>query len=227
MEEKKFCQYCGSPIDNEAKFCTKCGKSINGEQNASVQKKVYQQTNFVMDMLRNFGKPNSVIRIISIFSAIFLAIVQFFGMGYKLNIDAWIVSKTEKISAIKFLYRLVFKSGDMSEYGVKLNFLIVICCLAFIIGYVVLLIVDALLIKYIISDYHIDTIVDVDKGMSICGMVMFGVTIIIGMYIRSKLGEYGIEDMFSINAMCYIGFVYSLVLQIFSRLIIKSQLEDE
>ena len=35
------------------------------------------------------------------------------------------------------------------------------------------------------------------------------------------------EDMFSINAMCYIGFVYSLVLQIFSRLIIKSQLEDE
>ena len=114
MEEKKFCQYCGSPIDSEAKFCTKCGKSINSEQNASVQKKVYQQTNFVMDMLRNFGKPNSVIRIISIFSAIFLAIVQFFGMGYKLNIDAWIVSKTEKISAIKFLYRLVFKSGDMS-----------------------------------------------------------------------------------------------------------------
>lgn len=54
-----------------------------------------------------------------------------------------------------------------------------------------------------------------------------GVTIIIGMYIRSKLGEYGMEDMFSINAMCYIGFVYSLVLQIFSRLIIKSQLEDE
>ena len=215
MEEKKFCQYCGSPIDSEAKFCTKCGKSINSEQNASVQKKVYQQTNFVMDMLRNFGKPNSVIRIISIFSAIFLAIVQFFGMGYKLNIDAWIVSKTEKISAIKFLY------------GVKLNFLIVICCLAFIIGYVVLLIVDALLIKYIISDYHIDTIVDVDNGMSICGMVMFGVTIIIGMYIRSKLGEYGMEDMFSINAMCYIGFVYSLVLQIFSRLIIKSQLEDE
>lgn len=50
-----------------------------------------------MDMLRNFGKPNSVIRIISIFSAIFLAIVQFFGMGYKLNIDAWIVSKTEKL----------------------------------------------------------------------------------------------------------------------------------
>lgn len=124
-------------------------------------------------------------------------------MGYKLNIDAWIVSKTEKISAIKFLYRLVFKSGDMSEYGVKLNFLIVICCLAFIIGYVVLLIVDALLIKYIISDYHIDTIVDVDNGMSICGMVMFGVTIIIGMYIRSKLGEYRMEDMFSINAMCY------------------------
>ena len=195
MEEKKFCQYCGSPIDSEAKFCTKCGKSINSEQNASVQKKVYQQTNFVMDMLRNFGKPNSVIRIISIFSAIFLAIVQFFGMGYKLNIDAWIVSKTEKISAIKFLYRLVFKSGDMSEYGVKLNFLIVICCLAFIIGYVVLLIVDALLIKYIISDYHIDTIVDVDNGMSICGMVMFGVTIIIGMYIRSKLGEYGMEDI--------------------------------
>ena len=31
----------------------------------------------------------------------------------------------------------------------------------------------------------------------------------------------------SINAMCYIGFVYSLVLQIFSKLIIKSQLEDE
>ena len=43
MEEKKFCQYCGSPIDSEAKFCTKCGKSINSEQNASVQKKVYQQ----------------------------------------------------------------------------------------------------------------------------------------------------------------------------------------
>ncbi len=37
MEEKKFCQYCGSPIDGEAKFCTKCGKSINGEQNASVR----------------------------------------------------------------------------------------------------------------------------------------------------------------------------------------------
>ena len=48
MEEKKFCQYCGSPIDSEAKFCTKCGKSINSEQNASVQKKVYQQTNFCL-----------------------------------------------------------------------------------------------------------------------------------------------------------------------------------
>ena len=87
MEEKKYCQYCGSPIDSEAKFCTKCGKSINGEQNASVQKKVYQQTNFVMDMLRNFGNPNTVIRIISIFSAIFLAIVQFFGMGYMLELS--------------------------------------------------------------------------------------------------------------------------------------------
>ena len=139
MEEKKYCQYCGSPIDSEAKFCTKCGKSINGEQNASVQKKVYQQTNFVMDMLRNFGNPNTVIRIISIFSAIFLAIVQFFGMGYMLEAGGWFVSKTQKISAIKFLYRLVFKSGDMSDYGIELNFLIVICCLAFIIGYIVLL----------------------------------------------------------------------------------------
>jgi len=204
MEEKKYCQYCGSPIDSEAKFCTKCGKSINGEQNASVQKKVYQQTNFVMDMLRNFGNPNTVIRIISIFSAIFLAIVQFFGMGYMLEAGGWFVSKTQKISAIKFLYRLVFKSGDMSDYGIELNFLIVICCLD-----------------------HIDTIVDVDKGMSICGIVMFGVTIIIGMYIRSKLEEYGMQDMFNINVMCYIGLIYSLVLQIFSRLIIKSQLEDE
>ncbi len=42
-----------------------------------------------MDMLRNFGKPNSVIRIISIFSAIFLAIVQFFGMGYVIQADGW------------------------------------------------------------------------------------------------------------------------------------------
>ena len=122
MEEKKYCQYCGSPIDSEAKFCTKCGKSINGEQNASVQKKVYQQTNFVMDMLRNFGNPNTVIRIISIFSAIFLAIVQFFGMGYMLEAGGWFVSKTQKISAIKFLYRLVFKSGDMSDYGIELIF---------------------------------------------------------------------------------------------------------
>lgn len=227
MEEKKYCQYCGSPIDSEAKFCTKCGKSINGEQNASVQKRVYQQTNFVMDMLRNFGNPNTVIRIISIFSAIFLAIVQFFGMGYMLEAGGWFVSKTQKISAIKFLYRLVFKSGDMSDYGIELNFLIVICCLAFIIGYIVLLVVDVLLLKYIIADYHIDTIVDVDKGMSICGIVMFGVTIIIGMYIRSKLEEYGMQDMFNINVMCYIGLIYSLVLQIFSRLIIKSQLEDE
>lgn len=99
--------------------------------------------------------------------------------------------------------------------------------MAFLIGYIVLLIVDVLLLKYIISDYHIDTIVDVDKGMSICGMVMFGTTIIIGMYIKSKLEKYGIDDTFNINAMCYIGFVYSLVLQIFSRLIIKSQLENE
>ena len=227
MEEKKFCRYCGTPIDGESRFCTKCGKSINGEQNVTSQRKVYQQTNFVMDMLRNFGNPNSVIRITSIVSAIFLAIVQFFGMGYVIQADGWFISKTEKISAIKFLYKIVFKSGDMSDYGIKLNFLIIICALAFFIGYIVLLIVDILLIKYIISDYHIDTIVDVDKGMSICGMVMFGVTIIIGMYIRSKLEEYGIDSMFSINAMCYIGFVYALVLQIFSRLIIKSQLEDE
>lgn len=77
MEEKKFCQYCGTPIDGESRFCTKCGKSINGEQNVTSQRKVYQQTNFVMDMLRNFGNPNSVIRITSIVSAIFLAIVQF------------------------------------------------------------------------------------------------------------------------------------------------------
>ena len=48
MEEKKYCQYCGSPIDSEAKFCTKCGKSINGEQNASVQKKVYQDRKSVV-----------------------------------------------------------------------------------------------------------------------------------------------------------------------------------
>ena len=120
---------------------------------------------------------------------------------------------------VPFLYKPV---SEKKPYGCSQ-----IESLLVLIKYVVLLIVDALLIKYIISDYHIDTIVDVDNGMSICGMVMFGVTIIIGMYIRSKLGEYGMEDMFSINAMCYIGFVYSLVLQIFSRLIIKSQLEDE
>lgn len=39
--------------------------------------------------------------------------------------------------------------------------------------------------------------------------------------------KYGMQDMFNINVMCYIGLIYSLVLQIFSRLIIKSQLEDE
>lgn len=37
MEEKKFCQYCGTPIDGESRFCTKCGKSINGEQNVTQQ----------------------------------------------------------------------------------------------------------------------------------------------------------------------------------------------
>lgn len=131
MEEKKFCQYCGTPIDGESRFCTKCGKSINGEQNVTSQRKVYQQTNFVMDMLRNFGNPNSVIRITSIVSAIFLAIVQFFGMGYVIQADGWFISKTEKISAIKFLYKIVFKSGDMSDYGIKLNFLIIICAWLF------------------------------------------------------------------------------------------------
>lgn len=106
MEERKFCQYCGSPIDSNAKFCTKCGKNTNGNSDVTTQKKVYQQTNFVMDILRNFGNPNSIIRIISVFSAIFLAIVQFFGMGYILKVDDWFVSKTEKISAIKFFINL-------------------------------------------------------------------------------------------------------------------------
>lgn len=39
-----------------------------------------------------------------------------------LEAGGWFVSKTQKISAIKFLYRLVFKSGDMSDYGIELNF---------------------------------------------------------------------------------------------------------
>ena len=81
------------------------------------------------------------------------------------------------------------------------------------------------LFKYIISDYHIETIVDVDKGMSLCGMVLFGMAIAFGMLIRSKMGDYA--DMFTINIMCYIGFIYSLLLQVVSRLVIKSQLERE
>lgn len=60
MEDIKFCKYCGQPLEKGANFCNKCGKSINSEQSTTTsQQKTYQQTNFVMDILRGFGKPNS------------------------------------------------------------------------------------------------------------------------------------------------------------------------
>lgn len=226
MEDRRFCQYCGEPMDSNALFCSKCGRSVDSQQNVvTSEKKIYQQTNFVMDMLRGFGKINSTIRVVSVVSAILLAVLQFFGMGYSINMG-WFSSGKESISAIKLFYEVLFKSGNLSSYGIKKNALMIIFILAFMIGYVVLLIIDVILIKYIISDYHIDTIIDVDKGMSICGMIMFGITIIIGLYIRNQLGKIGIS-VFNINIMCYIGFIYSVILQIFSRLIIKSQLEKE
>ena len=75
MEDIKFCKYCGQPLEKGANFCNKCGKSINSEQSTMTsQQKTYQQTNFVMDILRGFGKPNSAIRVISVISAIILDI---------------------------------------------------------------------------------------------------------------------------------------------------------
>lgn len=62
--------------------------------------------------------------------------------------------------------------------------------------------------------------------MSMCGIVAFAATIIIGFYIKSKLGE-SLSEFFNINVMCYIGLIYSILLQIFSHLIIKSQLDRE
>lgn len=111
MEDIKFCKYCGQPLEKGANFCNKCGKSINSEQSTTTsQQKTYQQTNFVMDILRGFGKPNSAIRVISVISAIILALLQFFGMGYSVKIDAgWFSAKTKNMNAVKFLYEALFK----------------------------------------------------------------------------------------------------------------------
>lgn len=228
MEDIKFCKYCGQPMEKGANFCNKCGKSINSEQSTMTsQQKTYQQTNFVMDILRGFGKPNSAIRVISVISAIILALLQFFGMGYSVKIDAgWFSAKTKNMNAVKFLYEALFKSASKYGLGIKLNIYIVIGFLAFAIVFIVLFATEVMLIKYIISDYHVETIIDVDKGMSMCGIVAFAATIIIGFYIKSKLGE-SLSEFFNINVMCYIGLIYSILLQIFSRLIIKSQLDRE
>lgn len=199
-----------------------------------IQSKVRRQANrkhinrqILMDILRGFGKPNSAIRVISIISAIILALLQFFGMGYSVKIDAgWFSAKTKNMNAVKFLYEALFKSASKYGLGIKLNIYIVIGFLAFAIVFIVLFATEVMLIKYIISDYHVETIIDVDKGMSMCGIVAFAATIIIGFYIKSKLGE-SLSEFFNINVMCYIGLIYSILLQIFSRLIIKSQLDRE
>ena len=57
MEEKNFVSTAVHLLIVKQNFVPNVEKSINSEQNASVQKKVYQQTNFVMDMLRNFANP--------------------------------------------------------------------------------------------------------------------------------------------------------------------------
>ena len=127
MEDIKFCKYCGQPLEKGANFCNKCGKSINSEQSTMTsQQKTYQQTNFVMDILRGFGKPNSAIRVISVISAIILALLQFFGMGYSVKIDAgWFSAKTKNMNAVKFLYEALFKSASKYGLGIKLNIYIV------------------------------------------------------------------------------------------------------
>ncbi len=229
QQVKRFCQYCGTQLEENANFCGKCGKSTNSAQGAQgayggvSQRTVYQRTNFVMETLRNFGSINSTLRILSIASAIILGLLQIFGMGY--SVSSW--GENYKISAIKFFYELIGNSSQIagtSESKGPVLWVIGIC-LAFFLCYAVLIIVYVTLFKYIISDYHIETIVDVDKGMSLCGMVLFGMAIAFGMLIRSKMGDYA--DMFTINIMCYIGFIYSLLLQVVSRLVIKSQLERE
>lgn len=227
---KRFCQYCGTELKENANFCAKCGKSTNSEQGSQrayggvSQRTVYQNTNFVMETLRNFGSINSTLRILSIVSAILLGLLQIFGMGYSVNY--W--GESYKISAINFFYKAMCNSPDIMEYVSESegpSFFVIGICLAFFLCYAVLVIAYVILFKYIISDYHIETIVDVDKGISLCGMVLFGMAIVVGMFIRSKMGDYA--EMFTINAMCYVGFIYSLLLQIVSRLVIKSQLEME
>ena len=226
QQVKRFCQYCGTQLEENANFCGKCGKSTNSAQGAQTggsQRTVYQRTNFVMETLRNFGSINSTLRILSIVSAIILGLLQIFGMGY--SVSSW--GETYKISAINFFYKLIGNSSQIagaSESKGPVLWVIGIC-LAFFLCYAILIIVYASLFKYLIQDYHIETIIDVDKGMSLCGMVLFGMAIAFGMLIRSKMGDYA--ELFTINAMCYVGFIYSLLLQIVSRLVIKSQLERE
>lgn len=98
--------------------------------------------------------------------------------------------------------------------------------MAFAIVFIVLFATEVMLIKYIISDYHVETIIDVDKGMSMCGIVAFAATIIIGFYIKSKLGE-SLSEFFNINVMCYIGlYIFNFVADFFT-LNYKSQLDRE
>ncbi len=86
---------------------------------------------------------------------------------------------------------------------------------------------DIITIKSIVSDYHIDSIVDAIKSMALCGIILFGVVIIVSFYFDNKLSDYSSIATFKVGTLSYIGLIYSIILRIASGMVVKSQLDKE
>lgn len=227
-----FCQYCGTKIESGAAFCVKCGKPVDVNQENNSPKINYQgKTNFVMDFLRKLGPVNESIKKVGVISAIILAIFQIFGMKYTISYDGWMGN--ERIfggGVIKFLYSLLTGAGELGEFmddSPKIFITIGwLCLIAFVIGYIALLVTYVMTFRMYKENYHIYTVISAIKSMSTCAIVIFGVVVLFGLYIGGKMNETELVT-FNINILSWLGLIYAAALRIGTGMIISSQLESE
>ncbi len=226
-----FCQYCGTKIESGAAFCVKCGKPVISQKNNSSKINYHGKTNFVMDLLRRFGSVNESIKKAGVISAIILAIFQIFGMKYTILYDGW--SGKEKIfggGAIKFVYSLLTGAGELGEFmdDSPKKFITIgwLCLIAFVIGYIALLVIYVMMFRMYKENYHIYTVISAIKSMSTCAIVIFGFVVVLGLYIGGKMNETELVT-FNINILSWLGLIYAAALRIGTGMIISSQLESE
>lgn len=227
--EAAFCQHCGEKLESGAQFCAKCGRKVGEETGNSIGYHVESgTTNFVMEYLRKFGYMNDAIRKIGVISAVLLAIIQIFGMKYTMYESLW-GNKKEVFSGsvVKTAYMFLTETNSVLYSKIEdLIFLWWICFAAFIIGYITLFVMCVITVRMVVSNYHIDSVIDSVEAMSTCAIIIFGVVVLFGMFISSKLEAMAYVTL-KVNVLSYIALAYAVILRFASGMIIRTQLEKE